>query len=339
MMRLARSKAPLSVRRAPPFTKSIARRIENIIDMPNGRGTLAVQPSSEAGFRVGRAKAVFFAPVRSVLSLGIILGFLSSLHPASGQKLSLDEVPPAVKLTIKKQTEGGQLAWIERDEEEGEISFTIQFTNKAGTHRELTVADDGALLTLEVALDELPLEVQKTIRMQMGQNKIKQIDKTFEEGDVSYEVDISLADGKTRACSVDAAGKLTRLQIGLEALPDAVRKTIDANLHGGALVEAYKLIDEADISYEGEVEREGKNRELVVAADGKLESMELSIAEVTGQARKTIEEKVGNGKLVRVEKIFEQKQGVMPYEVEARKDGKLIRFSVGPRGRFLGVEP
>jgi uncharacterized membrane protein YkoI len=276
--------------------------------------------------------------VRSVLSLTIALAFLSSLSLATGQKLSLDEIPPAVKTTVKKQLEGGQLVGIEKDDEDGEVSFTVQFTNKTGAHRELTVGEDGNLLTLEVALEEAPMEVQKTIRTQTGQNKIKQIDKTFEAGDVSYEVDISLADGSTRSFSIDAAGKLTRLQIGLEALPAAVRKTIDANLHGGVLVEAYKLIDDADISYEGEVERDGKNHELVVAADGKLESLELTMAEVTGPARKTIDEKVGNGKILRIDKTFELQQGVMPYEIEARKDGKIIRFSVGPRGRFLGME-
>jgi hypothetical protein len=28
----------------------------------------------------------------------------------------------------------------------------------------------------------------------------------------------------------------------------------------------------------------------------------------------------------------------LPYEVEGRKDGKTFDFSVGPRGRFLGMD-
>jgi len=113
---------------------------------------------------------------------------------------------------------------------------------------------------------------------------------------------------------------------------------MDANLHGGKLAEAFKLIDESEISFEGDADHDGQMRDILVAPDGKLQSVELVLAEVTGPARKTIEEKVGNGKILRIEKTTEQRQGVMPYEIEARKDGKIIRFSVGPRGRFLGME-
>jgi hypothetical protein len=30
--------------------------------------------------------------------------------------------------------------------------------------------------------------------------------------------------------------------------------------------------------------------------------------------------------------------GVFPFEVEGRKDGKPFDFSVGPKGRFLGMD-
>jgi hypothetical protein len=51
-----------------------------------------------------------------------------------------------------------------------------------------------------------------------------------------------------------------------------------------------------------------------------------------------IKEKVGGGKVLRVDKSFEARRGVLPYEIEARKDGKAFNFSVGPRGRFLGMD-
>ena len=276
--------------------------------------------------------------MRLVRFFAIASILLAGLSFALAQKVSLDQVPSAVKATIQKQLTGGQLVEIEEDDEEGDINFTVQFTNKTGTHRELTVSDDGALLTLEIAVEEAPTEVQKTIRAQAGQNKIKQIDKTFEEGEISYEVDLSRPGGATRSFSVDAAGKLARVQIELADLPAAVLKTMEANLHGGKLADTFKLIDGADILFEGEIDHDGQMQDVLVAPDGKLQSVELTMAEVTGPARKTIEEKVGNGKILRIEETTEQKQGVMPYEIEARKDGKIIRFSVGPRGRFLGME-
>lgn len=256
----------------------------------------------------------------------------------SAEKVTLEQLPLPVKATVQKQLAEGRLLEVEKDDDEQDISFLVRFTNKTGATRELTVGEDGVLLTLEIGLEEAPAPVQKTIRSQAAQNKIKLIDEAFEDGEISYEVDVETVDGTPRTFSVDAAGKLTRVQIGLENLPAAVRKTMDANLLGGKLVEAHKLIDDADISFEGDVDHDGKVRDIIVAADGKLESVELSMAELTVAARKTIESKVGNGRVTRVEKSTQEKQGVMPYEVEARKDGKLIRFSVGPRGRFLGME-
>jgi hypothetical protein len=39
-----------------------------------------------------------------------------------------------------------------------------------------------------------------------------------------------------------------------------------------------------------------------------------------------------------VDKSFDARRGVLPYEIEARKDGKPFNFSVGPKGRFLGMD-
>ena len=276
--------------------------------------------------------------MRSVFYPFFAIIFLGALSTLSAEKVTLEQLPLPVKATVQKQLAEGRLLEVEKDDDEQDISFLVRFTNKTGATRELTVGEDGGLLTLEIGLEEAPAPVQKTIRSQAAQNKIKLIDEAFEDGEISYEVDVETVDGTPRTFSVDAAGKLTRVQIGLENLPAAVRKTMDANLLGGKLVEAHKLIDDADISFEGDVDHDGKVRDIIVAADGKLESVELSMAEVTVAARKTIESKVGNGRVTRVEKSTQEKQGVMPYEVEARKDGKLIRFSVGPRGRFLGME-
>ena len=43
------------------------------------------------------------------------------------------------------------------------------------------------------------------------------------------------------------------------------------------------------------------------------------------------------GTVLRVDKSFVKERGVDPFEVEGRKDGKPFDFSVGPRGKFLGM--
>ena len=73
-----------------------------------------------------------------------------------------------------------------------------------------------------------------------------------------------------------------------------------------------------------------------MAADGKLISEEVALAEVPQPARKTINNRVGKGQIHRIDKCFGDKNEVT-FEVMAKKDGKRFDFTVGPRGRFLGM--
>ena len=45
-----------------------------------------------------------------------------------------------------------------------------------------------------------------------------------------------------------------------------------------------------------------------------------------------------DGRILRIDKSFEPRQGVLPCEIEAHKEGKPFNFSVGPKGRFLGMD-
>jgi len=54
--------------------------------------------------------------------------------------------------------------------------------------------------------------------------------------------------------------------------------------------------------------------------------------------RKTIKEQIGDGTRLRIDRSFAEAKGVMPYEVQGRKNGKPFDFSIGPRGRFLGMD-
>jgi hypothetical protein len=83
---------------------------------------------------------------------------------------------------------------------------------------------------------------------------------------------------------------------------------------------------------------DGREREFTVGSGGKLLSIEISLEEATPEAQKTIREYIGAAKILRVVKSFEFKKKVLPYEVEAMKDGKPYDFSVGPHGRFLGMD-
>jgi hypothetical protein len=66
----------------------------------------------------------------------------------------------------------------------------------------------------------------------------------------------------------------------------------------------------------------------------------VNLKQVPLPARATITQTIGNGRILRVDHILVGKEDkVLPYSVEGRKDGKSFDFSVGPKGRFLGMDP
>ena len=92
------------------------------------------------------------------------------------------------------------------------------------------------------------------------------------------------------------------------------------------------------VTNEAEFTRDGKDGAVTVAANGALLSVKITLAETTGPAQTTILEKVGNGRILSVWKSLEKRENVFPFKVESMKDGKAFNFSVGPNGRFLGID-
>jgi hypothetical protein len=68
-------------------------------------------------------------------------------------------------------------------------------------------------------------------------------------------------------------------------------------------------------------------------------SVEVTLDQIAGKARQTIQNQIGAGKILRIDQsLVEKTKGVLPYDVEARKNGQPFDFSVGPKGRFLGMD-
>src|ERR1051325_10708248 len=204
--------------------------------------------------------------------------------------------------------------------------------------RPMAVSADGLLSTIEVSLDETPPPVQNTIKGQVRDGTLDNIEKTFEGNDITYEVDMTTKAGADRSFTVALDGKLTSAQVALAEIPAPVQKTISNHLGVGKLVDIFRLTEGNETSYDAEVDHDGKLRDVIVSPAGKLESIQMFLAEIPAEAQKTIKDKIGSGKIIRIDKSFTSTRGVLPFEVEARKDGKPFNFSVGPKGRFLGMD-
>lgn len=251
--------------------------------------------------------------------------------------LSIHRLPTTVQKTVKEELGDSKLVQIEQDQEDGEITYTV--TRKVKDEdRYFTIAADGSLSAVEVALDETPPPVQNTIKGQLRDGTLDSIEKTFEGNAINFEVETTTKSGADRSFTVALDGKLTSVQVTIEEIPAPARKTIDEHLGNGKLVDIFRLTEGNEISYDAEVDHDGKVRDVIVSPAGKLESIQVLLAEIPAEAQKTIKEKIGAGKLVRIDQSFTPRHGVLPFEIEARKDGKPFNFSVGPRGRFLGMD-
>jgi uncharacterized membrane protein YkoI len=274
--------------------------------------------------------------VASLLFCGVLR---TNSIAAEAKKLVLSDLPAAVQKTVQSQlnVSGGKVGEIDRDEEDGEVSYVVEIVKGEDDARDMTVSEKGKLLGLEVDLEEVPAVAQTTIKKTVGSGSIDSIDKTSEEdGTISYEVEMTTKAGKDRFFTVTMDGKLVRLELGLEEAPAAVRKTIEGQSGKAKVESVYRIFEDDEVSYSAEISEGGKSRGMTITADGKLESIEVFVSDLPPLGRKVLHGKVGDGKLVRIDKVFDENNEYL-YEVESVKDGKPFNFKIGPGGRFRGM--
>src|SRR5712692_6316843 len=264
----------------------------------------------------------------------LLLGIAGS--QAADDFVPLAQVPPAAQRTIRATVSNGALRHIARATEEGVEIYEVEMVLR-GLTRHFSVAADGKLRRFEVFLAETPGPVQNVIRSELVKGKLGEIERTIEDGEVIFDVDI-IRNGKPRLLSVAASGQWHTLEVGLSETPQVVRRTIRQQLGGGKLGDITKSVEEGDVVYEAEMTRGNRQHTITVSPEGKVlrQEEEVSLAEAPEPVRRTIQSQVGGGKLLRLAKTTDD-DGIV-YEVEAAKDGKEFSLTVAADGRFLGAE-
>jgi uncharacterized membrane protein YkoI len=273
-------------------------------------------------------------------SLGLFLAITSAAWAGDDAKtVALADTPAAVQKTIATQIGDGKTGDIDRTTENGETVFEVDYSTKAGDDGDFTVADDGTLLSVGVALTDTPAAVQKTVQAQLAGWDITGINKNLAETEVSFDVEAS-KDGRERSFNVDNNGVLSSVDMTLTETPAAVQTAIKTEIADGAVQSITENIDPDGNSYDVEaVTKAGARKTFSVAPDGRLLSVGVSLEQVPPGARRTITAKIGDGKILEIDKsLVEKEDNVLPYEVQGRKAGREFDFSVGPRGRFLGMD-
>ena len=291
-------------------------------------------PSLKSPFSIQLHRLLWTISLTALLALCLpAAALVPQLDPAS---ITLAQSPPAIQKTVQENVGNGKVTAMSKVEEDGLARYEVDFT-KDGISRDLKVAEDGTLVSIQVALAETPPAVQKAIAAQLGESKLGDIEKTFEGAETNYEVEITTKDGRDSQFTLNEAGALLEIEIALSEAPAPVQKTVAEQMGNGTLTTLTKIINQT-VTYEAVFTKDGKEGGVNVAATGALLSVQITLEQVPPAALKSIQEKVGNGKILSVWQSYEKREKVLPFKVESVKDGKSFNFSVGPKGRFLGLD-
>ena len=216
----------------------------------------------------------------SSVCIGIVavLAFGAWAVARDEEKVTLNEVPAAVKATILKEAAGANVTEIERETKGGQTIYEAEFLHK-GQEIEIEIASDGTLLGREVEdedddhgddagekevripINQVPAPARQALRKLAAGANILKVEQETEHGSVAYEAKW-LVNGVKHEASVTADGALLESEqvIPIQSAPAAVRKAIAAHFGTKAKVE---VVQKTIIVYEAEVEVNGHESELL----------------------------------------------------------------------------
>lgn len=122
------------------------------------------------------------------------------------------------------------------------------------------------LVGQKVQLKDLPPAVQKTVREETKNATLVGIGKEKENGKTVYELETKV-NGKTRDLMIDAAGKVyvVEEEVPLDSLPPAVKTALQSR---GKVLKVETVTKATAMTYEAQVEKNGKKSEVELGADG-----------------------------------------------------------------------
>jgi len=109
---------------------------------------------------------------------------------ATGQVVSLSDLPAPARATIERLTAGGEIKKLEKEQTGGKVIYDVEARVK-GKDVEYDVASDGKVLTAEesVPYASLPAVVQEASKKYFGFTEGLKAFKEVEDGKTFYEVE------------------------------------------------------------------------------------------------------------------------------------------------------
>jgi hypothetical protein len=142
--------------------------------------------------------------MRTLLTLSLVLAAATA---ASGRKLELSDLPPAVQRTVQAELKGASITGISKETEKGVQQYEIE-TMLNGKHRDFNVDAKGTLLVVEeeTTLETIPAAAKSAILKKVGDGKLGMLELFKRGGETMYEAAYTTRAGKKNEVLFKADG-------------------------------------------------------------------------------------------------------------------------------------
>jgi hypothetical protein len=150
---------------------------------------------------------------------------------------------------------------------------------------------------------------------------------------------IAVAAAATVLFSVFAIAQDQEKKIQRSDLPPAVERAVAEQSKGATIRGFSEEQENGQTFYETELMVNGHSKDVLVDVNGAVVEVEeeVSTESLPAAVRQGLQEKAGNGKLVKVEKLT-KKDKLVAYEAQVLINGKKSEVQVGPDGKLLDHE-
>jgi hypothetical protein len=124
-------------------------------------------------------------------------------------------------------------------------------------------------------------------------------------------------------------------KVKMKDLPAAVQKAVQEQTRTAKLRGLSKEVENGKTLYEAETTVNGKSRDILIDADGKVVEVEeaTTLSAIPEPARKAFQQEAGAGKILTVETVT--KGSVVSYEAVIQKGGKKAEIKVRGDGSII----
>jgi uncharacterized membrane protein YkoI len=314
------------------------RRIIDMVDLARSR-----ERHISHGFSVFHP--AFLAAAACIALIAIAgLGWLihtrqaASAGVATAAQPDLNGLPAAVRAAIQSQASGATVSGVEKDDDDGEISYTIGTKAADGAESSFTVASDGTLLSVGETLSSVPGPVRSAIVAQAAQGSIEDVEKDFDEAQPTYVATITSTQGLDHDYTFAQDGTLLEVETSLAELPAPLQAAIQAQAGQGKIEEIAKTFDDGETNYVATIAAPGgPERDFTFNPDGSLSSIEVTLPELPAPLQAAIKAQVGGDTLQSIDKTFDGGEVIYDASVTGA-DGRERDFSVSDQGVLVSRE-